>query len=772
MDRGELDAQVGVTCVTKVNKTTSVPGIRSEWSAKCVLPAGSCDNADGTLCYNSSFAARNMAVDDSQLDVAAGVTCVNKVSKTNSVPGIRSEWRSAKCVPPAGSCDNTDGALCYKETSSFAARNMEMDKCESDAEVEFSCVNTVNKTIGVPNMERERCKSVLPVFSSDDIEVDLCCNVMCSIAAPEAELDKKVLCSVEVQELLCLVDESCSLYASIASVHREINHPVGVFNGVAVTSNVNISPLRGVLEWLCCYVLCSIAAPEADSDEKVLCSVEVQEWLCLVDESCSLYASIASVRREINHPVGVFNGVAVTSNVNISPLRGVLEWLCCYVLCLIAAPEVELGQDKEEVQELLCLVDEMCSLYASIASVRPDVNLSSYVLCSIDVCETELDLVVVDVNCVRDVVISCAESRATVICVLGRIACVNCVRDVVISCAESRATVICVPGIFDLVNCVRDVVISCDESRAIVFCVPGIFDLVNCVRAVVISCDESRATVICAVVISCDELRATVICVPGKFCFVKCVREVAISGVELSITVFCVPEKNNWIKCVSVVALLGDELGTTVMCLHKVLNKVECVREVEMSCVDLTTTDVCVPKYKELWGDSERQIERDNGTEKFLVCADYCLIGVAAEASWSKREGIETVSVSAVEWMPQCAVGDTVGYVKVLPVWAKGSDVSGVKSGERIECIKSSSRGFKVSAAKFRVKVKKKINRTLLLMLSLCAKCYSILSLTVAMFVLMGSVGFARVLIYDHGYVINGNGIVSVTQLMSGLRNV
>ena len=269
------------------------------------------------------------------------------------------------------------------------------------------------------------------------------------------------------------------------------------------------------------------------------------------------------------------------------------------------------------------------------------------------------------------------------------------------------------------------------------------------------------------------------ICMPGKFCFAKCVREVAMSGVELSTTVFCVPEKNNWIKCVSVVATLG-ELGTTVMCLHKVLNKVECVREVEMSCVDLTTTAVCVPKYKDLWGDSERQMESanvlpvldHNGTEKCYVCADNCLIDVAAEASWSKREGIETVSVSAVEWMPQCAVGDTVGYVKVLPVWAKGFDVGGVKSGERIECIKSSSQGFKVSAAKFRVKVKNKINRTLLLMLSLCAKCYSILSLTVAMFVLMGSVGFARVLIYEHGYVINGNGIVSVTQLMSGLRNV
>ena len=76
-----------------------------------------------------------------------------------------------------------------------------------------------------------------------------------------------------------------------------------------------------------------------------------------------------------------------------------------------------------------------------------------------------------------------------------------------------------------------------------------------------------------------------------------------------------------------------------------------------------------------------------------------------------------------------------------------------------------------MSAAKFRVKVKK-INITLLLVLLLCAKCYSILSLTVVMFVLMGSVGFARVLIYDHGYVISCNGIVSVTQLMGGLRNV
>ena len=96
---------------------------------------------------------------------------------------------------------------------------------------------------------------------------------------------------------------------------------------------------------------------------------------------------------------------------------------------------------------------------------------------------------------------------------------------------------------------------------------------------------------------------------------------------------------------------------------------------------------------------------------------------------------------------------------------------SGVKSGEQIEC-KSTSQGFKLSAAKFQVKVKKKINRKLLLMLLLRANCYSILSLTVVMFVLMGSVDFARVLNYNHGYVISCNGIVSVTHLLCGLRNV
>jgi hypothetical protein len=137
---------------------------------------------------------------------------------------------------------------------------------------------------------------------------------------------------------------------------------------------------------------------------------------------------------------------------------------------------------------------------------------------------------------------------------------------------------------------------------------------------------------------------------------------------------------------------------------------------------------------------------------------------VTEKTSLGERKYIETASVSNVEVRPQWACGDTVGQEKRV-------GERGVKSGEQIECIKSSSQGFKVSAAKFRVKVKK-INRTLLLMLLLCAKCYSILSLTVVMFVLMGSVGFARVLIYDHGYVINCNGIVSVTQLMGGLRNV
>jgi len=140
-------------------------------------------------------------------------------------------------------------------------------------------------------------------------------------------------------------------------------------------------------------------------------------------------------------------------------------------------------------------------------------------------------------------------------------------------------------------------------------------------------------------------------------------------------------------------------------------------------------------------------------------------MGVAEETSLSESKDIETASVSDVEVMPQWAGGGTVGQVK-------GADERGVKSGERFDCIKSTSQGFKVSAAKFQVKVKKKINRQLLLMLLLRANCYSILSLTVAMFVLMGSVDLARVLIYNHGYVISCNGFLSVTHLLCSLRIV
>ena len=154
------------------------------------------------------------------------------------------------------------------------------------------------------------------------------------------------------------------------------------------------------------------------------------------------------------------------------------------------------------------------------------------------------------------------------------------------------------------------------------------------------------------------------------------------------------------------------------------------------------------------------------------VCVDNCSMDVAEMASLGKSEDIETISVSVVKEMPQCAVEDTVGHVKVLPVWAKGADVSCFQCGERVECLKSSSQGFKVSAAKFRVKVKKRINKTLLLMNLLRENCYSILSLTVVMFVLMGSVDLARVLIYNHGYVIRCNGFLSVTHLLCSLRIV
>ena len=58
----------------------------------------------------------------------------------------------------------------------------------------------------------------------------------------------------------------------------------------------------------------------------------------------------------------------------------------------------------------------------------------------------------------------------------------------------------------------------------------------------------------------------------------------------------------------------------------------------------------------------------------------------------------------------------------------------------------------------FRVKAKDKIYRTMLVMLLLYANCHSIISLTVAMFLLIESVkcfNFSRVSIYDNGYLLN-----------------
>ncbi len=58
----------------------------------------------------------------------------------------------------------------------------------------------------------------------------------------------------------------------------------------------------------------------------------------------------------------------------------------------------------------------------------------------------------------------------------------------------------------------------------------------------------------------------------------------------------------------------------------------------------------------------------------------------------------------------------------------------------------------------FRVKAKDKIDRTMLVMLLLSASCHSIISLTVAMFLLIESVkcvNLSRVSIYDNGYFLN-----------------
>ena len=309
---GRLVQEFGTVAVSSIELTktiTRVPGLK-------MVEVFCRDNTEKALFSNnnSPLAARNMAMDKCKL----GTVVVSPVELTKTairVPGSGSK-RSAECVLPVGSSVNTDGDLCSVDRSSFAARNMEMDTDVLDVGVGVTCVTKLSETSGVPGYESERsAKFVLPACSSDNTDGALCGNVLCSIAAPEAESDEEVLGLVEVQERLFLVDESCSLYVSNASVHRKINLPHGLFNGAAVTSYVSISPSRGVFD-LCLNVMCSITATQVESDKEVL---------SFGNEFISLYASIASVRREVEvyDPVGVFNGVAAASSMSISPLWGV-----------------------------------------------------------------------------------------------------------------------------------------------------------------------------------------------------------------------------------------------------------------------------------------------------------------------------------------------------------------------------------------------------------------------------------------------------------------